>query len=100
MAFQAHLLLFFLTVPFYPWGIFTRAVPGPRFRRGRDPFQTAGAGAWKAAPALCRGLQFLFYTTENEIFSASKSLKNTKIASKFEPKEKKHKIELKIGDFL
>ena len=68
-------------------------MPGPRFRRGRDPLQTAGsgAGAWKAAPALYRGrgLKFLFCTPENENFSASKSLKNTKIASKFEPKVKK-----------
>ena len=76
------------TLLLFTFSISNRAVPEPPFRRGRDPFRIAGA--WKAAPALYRGrgLKFLFYTPENENFSASKSLKNTKIASKFEPKVK------------
>ena len=57
--------------------------------RGRD---SAGAGAWRSAPALYRGrgLKFLFCTHKNEIFSASKILKTAKKALKIEPKVKKH----------
>ena len=82
----------------------TRAVPGPRFRRGRGllPAPAAGAGAWRPAPALYRGrgLKFLFCTHKNEIFSASKILKTAKKALKIEPKVKKHIVSKKLMKIL